>query len=701
MQSSALVFLVLVLGAVNSYSSSKPSPITQVVQLLAELEARVTSDGKKEQSSYDKYACWCEDTLARKAADIGAEKALIGELGQLIIKLKEEISAHAAEIVQLKKDIAANIEAQREATEVREKENAEYTAERTESEQCIGALEAAIKVLSGAGTGKKGFLETLQEAQVLSVVDGVRGLLKKSVVSHAVSESDLKAVQRFVDRPEDFLGARSNFLSASQIANNPFGDYAPQSTQIQGILKGMYDAFTADLEKDNADEASSQKAFEELMTTKKKELETLQLTLDKQTLDEAQKTAKLAESKQTLDDTQVQLDADEKFFAETKEDCKTKASEWAERSRLRTEELQSIKKAIAILSSPEAQKTFSNSSATFLQLAAVSQHTASNPNKAYNRLKSLAVKYRSTSLAQLAVQAKAGGHFDKVMASIDAMIEFLRKEEQADIEHRDRCQGSQFKNKNDKEDLQSTIDKTDKEISRMKDEAKELKTKIATLKGDIEISKSNMEALLKMRNKEHAEFVQHLKEDVDAIALIEQAMVSLADFYKRNQIPLELAQEPQYTIDQDKAPETIWEGADYGGRKSESTGIIAILEMCKEDIQKEIQEGRQWDADAQERYQFVRADLKDILDSQIASKIALEKQLAELEGTAVDTEEFKSSKEGDLDAEKKLSDALYSDCSWVETHFKSRREKRKAEIAGLQEAKDYLAGVESGEELAP
>jgi len=532
-------------------------------------------------------------------------------------------------------------------------------------------------------------------------VDGVRGLLKKSVVSHAVAESDLKVVQHFVERPEDFLGTRSNFLSASQIANNPFGDYAPQSTQIQGILKGMYDAFTADLEKDNADEAGAQKSFEELMATKKKELETLQLTLDKHTLDEAQKTAKLADSQQTLDDTKVQLDADEKFFADTKEGCQTKASEWSERSRLRTEELQSIKKAIAILSSPEAQRTFYNSSTTFLQLAVVSRHSAGNPNKAYNRLKTLAVKYRSTSLAELAVQAKAGGHFDKVMASIDAMIEFLRKEEQADIAHRDRCQGSQLKNKNDKEDLQSTIEKTDKEISRMNDEAKELKTKIATLTGDIEISKSNMEELLKMRNKEHAEFVQALKDDADAIALIDRAMVTLADFYKKNQIPLELAQEPQYTIDQDKAPETIWEGADYGGRKSETTGIIAILGMVKEDIQKEMQEGRKEDADAQASYEESRAALKDTLDSQIASKIALEKQLAELEGATVDTEEFKSGKEGDLDAEKKLSDALYNDCSWVETHFKSRREKRKAEIAGLQEAKDYLAGVESGEELAP
>merc|ERR1740122_677579 len=132
----------------------------------------------------------------------------------------------------------------------------------------------------------------------------------------------------------------SGTVNAMQIANNPFGDYAPQSTQIQGILKGMYDGFTASLEKANAEEADAQKAFEELMATKKKELETLQLTLEKEELDQAEKTKKLADARVDLDDTKVQLKADEEFFATTKEACKLKSQEWSERSRLRTEEMQ-------------------------------------------------------------------------------------------------------------------------------------------------------------------------------------------------------------------------------------------------------------------------------------------------------------------------------------------------------------------------
>merc|ERR1719311_1462443 len=101
-----------------------------------------------EQKSYDKYACWCEKTLERKAKDIEDAKAKLIELQEEINKLSGDLGVHGAEIEQLKKDIAENLQAQKAATELREKENAEYEEEKTESEQCIGALEMAIKVLA-------------------------------------------------------------------------------------------------------------------------------------------------------------------------------------------------------------------------------------------------------------------------------------------------------------------------------------------------------------------------------------------------------------------------------------------------------------------------------------------------------------------------------------------------------------------------
>merc|ERR1719382_2406344 len=280
-----------------------------------------------------------------------------------------------------------------------------------------------------------------------------------------------------MNRPEEFVGGRSAMLSAAQIANNPFGDYAPQSTQIQGILKGMYDSFTTSLEKANAEESEQQKSHEELMATKQMELKTLQLTLEKQTLDKAEKTKRLADAKQLSDDTKVQLEADEAFFADTKAACKVKASEWSERTRLRTEELHGIGKAIQIMTSPEAQQVFENATTTFLQLSSKSVSDASR-SKAFAALRQMAKKYRSVTISDLAAEVQSGGHFDKVIESIDKMITFLRTEEQADIDHRDRCQGAENKNTNDMEDLNHEIDKSDKEIKRLEGISKELQTKL-------------------------------------------------------------------------------------------------------------------------------------------------------------------------------------------------------------------------------
>merc|ERR1719386_272959 len=207
-------------------------------------------------------------------------------------------------------------------------------------------------------------------------------------------------MKHFVSKPEDFAKTNEQVLAQTGSRNNPFGDYAPQSSQIQGILKGMYDAFTSDLEKDNVEEANAEKAFQELFATKIQEQETLEATLQKQETDMAAKSKKLAESEVQLDDTQEQLKADEKFFEDTKEACQAKATEWSVRTRLRTEELNGMDVAIKILSSDDAKKTFKASTSTFVQLAAVRRHGEENSHRAsaYTQLKNLATKFQSRSV---------------------------------------------------------------------------------------------------------------------------------------------------------------------------------------------------------------------------------------------------------------------------------------------------------------
>jgi len=705
---NAILLLLVLAPAPTRGARVSVTPMAQVAELLKGVQARIEKDGESEQASYDKYACWCESTLGRKSSEISSSKELIEDLDAEIKELKAQISSHGAQIEGLKGDIKANTQAQRDATEIREKESADYTGEKTESEQCIGALEAAIKVLT-AGTSKKGgFLETLQEAQLMGVAAGVRSAIKHALVAQSVSAQDLDLVKRFVSRPEDYVGGRAG-ISAAQIAHNPFGDYAPQSTQIQGILKGMYDAFVADLEKSNVEEAELQKSYESLMQTKRTELSTLEATLEKQTLEKAEKTEKSSENQQLRDETIDKLKADKGLFTDIKQGCKTKAAEWSERTRLRTEELNGIVRAVQLLTSSEAQKVFQNATTTFMQLSATVKTAADKArSKAYMKLKALAMRYHSYTLAEVAATVRTGsGYFDKVITSVDKMIEALRKEEQSDIEHRDRCQNSMGKNKNDMEDLAHAMEKADATIKRMENEADELKEKIDALAEDIKGTKDDMALSLKMRNEEHEEFVQALKDDTAAVAILEKTINSLTKFYRRNKVDLgvtlSLSQKkaPEYTENPDEAPETNWKGGNYGGRKAEGAGIVSIVDMLKQDLEKEIGNARRDDAKAQQTYEEERKAANGVLEKQTSSKMTLEQEKTELEEKKLDMEGFKEDRGKDLDGEKSLENSIGGDCSWIETHFDSRKEKRKAEMDGLVEAKGYLAGVESGEELAP
>jgi hypothetical protein len=340
-----------------------------------------------------------------------------------------------------------------------------------------------------------------------------------------------------------------------------------------------------------------------------------------------------------------------------------------------------------------------------VQLAAVNRHTESTTarSNAYSALKKLALQVNSRSVAEIAVEVRTGGHFDKVIHMIDGMIALLRKESQDDIAHRDRCQNSQNANKNEIEDLDHEIDKSEASLERMARTKKELEEETSVLEADMNATKADMAELLDFRNKEVAEFRQALKDDSDAIVLLKKAIVALSEYYTRNKLPIpELIQQPDgavYSHDPDKAPETTFSSAE--SHKSETGGILAILEMLVEDCEKEMKEGRADDADAQEKYLKQNGALEKTLAAQAESKAAAETKLADLEEKMRSSEKHKDEKNADKDAELDAEKSLYSDCSWVKTHFESRREKRKVEIQGLVDAKAFLAGVEAGEEPLP
>jgi hypothetical protein len=195
-----------------------------------------------------------------------------------------------------------------------------------------------------------------------------------------------------------------------------------------------------------------------------------------------------------------------------------------------------------------------------------------------------------------------------------------------------------------------------------------------------------MEAL-ETRNEENKAFKQALKDDSDAVALISQAIEVLSGYYSLIQ------KQPEYKSNPDTPPETF-EG-DYEGRKSEGGGIIAILSMIKEDIEKEMKVASEEEAEALKAYQELYADSKATVDALDAKIVSLGQDIAAKMKEIADLGGLKQNKMDSESATNAFLSDLGPNCDWVDKYFDSRMEKRKAEMNGLQEAKAVLAGADS------
>lgn len=219
----------------------------------------------------------------------------------------------------------------------------------------------------------------------------------------------------------------------------------------------------------------------------------------------------------------------------------------------------------------------------------------------------------------------------------------------------------------------------------------ETEDKMTRIQEKINSTESEMAEAKDLRSKDSEDVLQAHRDDLEAIKLIGQAIKSLSGFYTRNQIQVSFLS----TSKEEPAPET-WD-SDYDTRKSESGGVIAILEMIKEDLEKEVKTALGMEQTAALNYDSDLNTMRKLLAAQKATEVETKMQLSDLGRQIANKEEFTGMKEKDFAAEKNTEEALKKDCSWVETHFETRKEKRAMELEGLTEAKNYLMGMGSDE----
>jgi septal ring factor EnvC (AmiA/AmiB activator) len=708
-QKALVLAFVALMGCPAGVQGAVANPIRKVVTLLQKMEKDVTEEGEKETELYDKFMCWCKNGAGDLEASIEAGTTKIEELGADIKKTSEELAQAKEDLATAQADREAAKTAMAEATSLREKEAATYAALKAEYDANIAAIVKAVAALEKGMAGA--FLQT-------SAAQALRKLVTNK---DNMFEEDRSQVLSFLSGGQDSEG-------------NPFSQgYAPSSGQVVGILKTMGDEMSAGLKEATEIENAAIKAYDELMAAKTKEVNALSAAIEAKLKLVGELSVSLSQMKNDLGDTEEALAADKDFLANLEKSCAAKEAEWKVRVQTRTDELAALADAIKMLNDDDAlelfKKTLPSASASFMQ---VQVSTAATRAQALAQLR--AVKPRGQAdkvqldLIGLALHGKKIG-FEKVIGMIDAMVVSL-KEEQLDDDNKKEYCSTQFDVSDDtkkalerkKSDLEAAIASTEEAITTTTEEIKALTDAIKAL------DKAVAEAT-EQRKEENEDYKELMASDSAAKELLGIVENRLNKFYNpklykappKRELSAEdrimvnegvtmaptmppggisgtgvtvLAQVSAHVQHQKVAPPPPPETFGAYTKSEESGGVMKLMNMLVQDLDKEMNEATAEEKDAQADYELLMKD-------SAAKRTADSKSLTEKEST-------KASLEGDLEAHKEAHTAtsaelaatleyiasLHTECDWLLKYFDVRKEARASEVDALGKAKAVLSGAD-------
>jgi hypothetical protein len=702
---NAFVFSQLCFVAGLQLSVKTASPVEKVVELIKELKTKMETDEANEQKIYNKFACWCETTTKRKANAIDTGKATIGTSTTTILMQKGTIATKESEIAGLQEAIEKTTASMKKLTSIREKENSEYQSQKDYMETTLSSLHKAIQVLSGAGTGG--------DMALLKVAAQVRSKILEAPQLDALSDKSSHLLKIFFEDPVSFMQGKQEPVDYYDKAAQAKASYSPQSATVTGVLKDMYDTFSADLEKSNQEESNLQKAFEDEIAVKETSNKLNKENIVMKETEKADTEKLLDEEEQKLAATQTQLKLDEDIFSETRTSCKDKSDDWDARQLARTEQMVGVNKALEVLTSDSARETFEAATGTRavdtfgsegVDVDFVQIDSESDPQKkAFHALQKVIGDTNNLKLARIAASVKTAtrGHFDVVISEIDGQLNSLHEEGEADVEQRDWCILEQNTEERNKSDQQYLISQLEAKIERAKTKrAKLVKEKEQTEAANVTLAEMYTQAT-QDRIAESAAYEAAKADDIAAIGLLADATAALSS-YGENMAFLQVAKkhkkklhkQPVFEVSEDEAPDAAFSSSDNheGGQNS----ILNLMTQIKEDLESEVALAVKSEAKAV-------LEFGQLTNSTNAQHAAYTEQITGLDGSIASTDadiqalqQSKSDTNGELTATQEYLDRINPNCEWIKGAFTKRAEARVKEAHGLMEAKASLAGAAIG-----
>merc|ERR1719197_722280 len=203
------------------------------------------------------------------------------------------------------------------------------------------------------------------------------------------------------------------------------------------------------------------------------------------------------------------------------------------------------------------------------------------------------------------------------------------------------------------------------------------------------------------RAKENKEYMAAEADDHAAVDLISDAMGVLEKFYeeaglKFTQVHAEVRrvhQEPFVAAGEAPTPPPAGFD-DYSGGSRQSQGVIAMLTMIKEDIEKDIAKAKKQEEEAQAAYDKLVADIEAAIAAKEQTKSDLEGEIASDSEARTQENTTKADNEGQLKAVMDYLKEIAPGCDFIAMNFNIRLTNRQMEVDGLKKAKAILQGAE-------
>jgi len=639
-------------------SASAVSPIEKTLELLTSLQAKIVKEGEAEQKTYEEFSQYCNDESMETKFEIKTGESDVERSKATIADNTAKIGAAEAKIEELSTTLATSAADLKAATEIRDKEHADFVKMDADLAETVDMLTRAIGIIERE-MAKHSFIQG-ESASMQKVTDALQGLLDAASVN-AMDKVKITALVQAQSGDEDL-----------QPGGAP--DPAAYKSQSGGIVATLEDM----LEKAKAEHAAAQKAeanaqfdFDML----KQKLEDAMAYGDKE-LAEAKKAKAAAEEAKGVAEGELatfekNLADDEKHLEDLHHECMAKATEFEESQHSRGEELGALQKAKEILEEKTggaADRTYS-----FIQLSVQSKTKTRNEevkDRIFTLIQGLAKQDDSKALMLLSQRIQSAAMmgadpFAKVKGMIQEMIEKLVEEAQKEASHKAFCDKEMSETKAKRDDKQTELDDLNTKIDKATSKIAKLKEEIATLQKELAAIAELQAKATAMRQEEAEAWALAKKDFEDGVEGVGMALKVLRDYYAEKEALVQTMH--------DKAT-----GA--------ASGIIGMLEVIESDFTKMLADGTAKEEMAVDAYEKLTQDNEIATTEKSTAVKYATKDQKETEEALIGLKEDKEGVTKELDAVLEYWDKLQPMCVAKPESYAERKKRREAEIAGLKEA---------------